>query len=153
MLNITQNNVVAQSLDVVVPTELDSTSYSVSANGTTTVISILCNYPPTVQSYFNSVWGALSGSNSTLNSAATTGCKSSNLTCVGTRSYTASLSGYSATSNFQRKVCSEVPSNPNPQWNVSSSTITITSSDSCSGASFIKAGFLVLASIVALFFY
>jgi len=78
MLNITQNGVVAQSLDVVVPTELDSTSYSVSANGTTTVITIACNYAPTVQSYFNSVWGGVSGSNSTLSSAGIAACKLNN---------------------------------------------------------------------------
>ena len=99
MLNITQNGVVTQSLDVILPTELDSTSFAATVQGNSTSINIACNYPPTVQSYFGTLTGAVSSPNSTVSSAAVAACKLVNTTCVATRTYTLSLSGVSAKSN------------------------------------------------------
>jgi hypothetical protein len=75
MLNVTTNGAVVTSLDVIVPTELDSTSFSASVSGNTSSISIACNYPPTVQSYYLTATGAVSNPNSTISSAAQTACK------------------------------------------------------------------------------
>jgi len=57
-----------------------------------------------------------------------------------------------ATSSNQLTVCSALPIQ-NPQWNATGGLFWVSASDSCSGASYLKATFLAVIAMVALFFY